>query len=115
MFLSRRASLRWRRVWIVGVLKHEAAVSQMFVMVLVLDSNLIANFILSVLTRSQICSSERRQTSAHRVCDQMITHEEELWSRLCEEPIREDSAELELSHTLRGSHDTWCRSTYTLQ
>lgn len=44
MFLSRRASLRWRRVWIVGVLKHEAAVSQMFVMVLVLDSNLIANF-----------------------------------------------------------------------
>lgn len=44
MFLSRRASLRWRRVWIVAVLKHEAAVSQMFVMVLVLDSNLIANF-----------------------------------------------------------------------
>lgn len=26
------------------MLKHEAAVSQMFVMVLVLDSNLIANF-----------------------------------------------------------------------
>lgn len=36
----------------------------------------------------------------------MITHEDELWSRLCEEPIRDDSAELELSHTLRGSHDT---------
>lgn len=54
--------------------------------------------LLSVLTRSQTCSSERRQT--HRVYDQMITHEDELWSQLSEEPIREDSAEL--SHTLRG-------------
>lgn len=69
MFLSRRVSVHWRRVWIVAVLKHEAAVSQMFVMVLVLDSNLIVDFYfvsfdkisdLQLRTSTDVCASRLR-------------------------------------------------------